>query len=330
MQVHLFHRAPGLGFYSIEEVFRALEPELSKECSITNKVVPLPGLNTKSIMRNLHYASENIGQINHITGHVHYLAMGLRKNVVLTIHDTHSSFKGGTLKVQLKKLLLYWLPAQFTCQITVISNQTKSELESLIGHKHKITVIPNPHSPELRYTPKPFAKEKPTILHIGSTPNKNLSRTIQALKGLHCRLIIIGRPTKDEEQELSEARIEYEKYSNLPYSEVIKFYEETDIVSFASTYEGFGMPILEGQVIGRPIVTSQLSPMREISGGAAALVDPFDVHSIREGFNRIITSESFRHQIVSEGVNNVKRFHPKAIAQSYLRVYREVLASEAI
>ena len=57
----------------------------------------------------------------------------------------------------------------------------------------------------------------------------------------------------------------------------------TDILSFVSTYEGFGMPIVEANAIGRVVVTSNVLSMPEVAGNAAHLVDPFDVNSIREG-----------------------------------------------
>ena len=61
-------------------------------------------------------------------------------------------------------------------------------------------MIPNPVSGKITYLAKPFNQGKPDLLFIGFTPNKNLQRTIEALKGLSCRLTIVGPiPTSDQQ-----------------------------------------------------------------------------------------------------------------------------------
>lgn len=327
MKVHLFHRAPGPGFHSIEAIFTTLEPQLAQHCEVANFHVPRPEFSPSALLANIRYASRHVGQVNHITGHVHYLALGLRKNVVLTVHDTRSSLAGRGYEVLLKKALLYWLPARFVKRITAVSEQTKGELQALLGGAQAIDVVPNPYSPLLTFKPKAFPASKPTVLHLGTTPNKNLARTIQALARIPCRLVIVGRPSPPEQQILDEAAIEYETHSDVPFSRIVELYERCDLVSFVSTYEGFGMPIIEGQVVGRPIVTSNLTPMKEVAGGAAVLVDPDDVRSIRDGFQKVIESESLRAELVSRGARNARRFHPETIARAYLQIYREVLAA---
>ena len=74
-----------------------------------------------------------------------------------------------------------------------------------------------------------------------------------------------------------------------------------------------------------PVITSNISPLREVSGGAAYLADPWSVESIREGILKIINDEDFRAQIVRRGVENAKRFEPRRIAGQYEALYREIL-----
>jgi glycosyltransferase involved in cell wall biosynthesis len=95
-------------------------------------------------------------------------------------------------------------------------------------------------------------------------------------------------------------------------------------VVFASTYEGFGMPIVEANATGRPVVTSNIGPMPEVAGSAACLVDPFDCSSIREGIVRVIGDADYRSHLVAGGFENVKRFQADVIAAQYAAVYREV------
>ena len=98
--------------------------------------------------------------------------------------------------------------------------------------------------------------------------------------------------------------------SGLPFStgeslsdaEVVRAYQECDLVLFASTYEGFGLPIVEAQAVGRPVITSDILSMPEVAGGAARLVDPFSVPAIRGAVLELIpepgtTARAYRSRI---------------------------------
>src|SRR5690606_26142965 len=133
---------------------------------------------------------------------------------------------------------------------------------------NKLQVIHNPLNPNYQYTPKTFDIHKPTILHIGTGWNKNLSRTITALQGIPCHLRILGKVNNEILSQLVQAKIEYSNVYNLTDNEVRQEYVACDIVSFPSMYEGFGMPIIEGQAIGRVVLTSRIEPLIEVSGDA--------------------------------------------------------------
>ena len=74
------------------------------------------------------------------------------------------------------------------------------------------------------------------------------------------------------------------------------------MLTFVSTYEGFGLPILESQATGRPVVTSNVSSMPEVAGDAACLVNPYDADSIREGILRVINDDAYRKDLMGEKV----------------------------
>ena len=69
--------------------------------------------------------------------------------------------------------------------------------------------------------------------------------------------------------------------------ELVEAYRRCDMVVFASLYEGFGLPILEAQAMGRPVITSNFRAMREAAGDGALLVDPYSVEAIRDAVLRI-------------------------------------------
>ena len=105
---------------------------------------------------------------------------------------------------------------------------------------------------------------------------------------------------------------------------MIEHYKNADIISFISTYEGFGLPILEAQSIGRPVITSNISSMPEVAGDGALFADPYDVASIRKGILNLINNETLREDLILKGLNNILRFQPKLIAEQYAELYRNI------
>ena len=176
---------------------------------------------------------------------------------------------------------------------------------------------------------KEFEVEMPTILQIGTMQNKNVVNLAKALRGLRVKLRIIGRLDADQTASLEENEITYDNAFDLTDAEMREEYRKTDIVVFCSTYEGFGLPIIEAQSMQKPVVTSNLSPMTETSGGAAALVDPFDTESIRAGIQMVISDAEYRESLIQAGLQNIERFGPKTVAARYENLYGEILAANS-
>jgi glycosyltransferase involved in cell wall biosynthesis len=288
---------------------------------------PRPSKGILNRVANILWARRNQGDVNHITGDVHYVDYLLKKKTtILTIHDCASLDRSSGLAHWLLWLFWYWLPEKRCAEISVISEFTKS---SLLGHLHcepaKIQVVHDPAPNGFKPSPKPFNTACPVILQVGTGWNKNLGRVAVALKGVPCRLEIVG-PLSDKHTEVLSANgIAYSNHVGLSDEGLLSLYQACDLVVFASLYEGFGLPIIEAQSVGRPVVTSNRCSMPEVAGDAACLVDPESVQSIRDGILKIINDRPFREKLVRKGFENVTRFALEKVAAEYAELYRRLL-----
>lgn len=324
MIVHHFNRGKRPGNYTFEQLFGALRQELLKDISIINHDLPSQLNRLEAVL----WAKKNSGEINHITGDVHFLTYGLpKKNSVLTIHDLgyyNNELKG--LKKHFYKKIWLTDPCKKVDIITVISNFTKLDLlESIKVNEEKIFVVPNPLLPGFRKLPK-ANNLKPVILQVGSGNNKNLSRLIDACVGLDIKLLLVNKLfDKSLSEKLFRSKIDFEQRIDLSFEDLIQAYSDSDILFFASEYEGFGMPIIEAQAIGRPVITSNLSSMPEIAGkDSAYLVNPLKVDDIRNSILELINNSTMVSNLVNHGYENVKRFSIEEVSKQYIEIYKKL------
>ncbi|WP_321480237.1 glycosyltransferase family 1 protein [uncultured Bacteroides sp.] len=326
MEICYFERNEKAGI-SIKNVFLILKNRFKRNYSISEYNVPCFRITPINILKNIFYVyrKRNRGAINHITGDIHYCILGLLgcRNI-LTIHDLGIIDNNTGVKRKIIRFFWYSLPVKLSSSVTCISETTKNRLISEIKcNPNKIYVIYNPINPIYKFTYKPFAKS-PNILHIGTRSNKNLFRVIEAIKGIECSLSIIGDLDEKYVASLKKYHIKYKNKSDISNDEMLEEYINCDIVSFPSTYEGFGLPIIEGQAVGRVVLTSHIEPMLEIANNAAYFVDPYNVESIRDGFLNIINNEALRCDLINKGIINVKRFSLSNISNQYSVLYQKI------
>lgn len=327
MVVTYIFRKTASNYKSIEELFKNVISEIQKHMTTNTFEVAYSGGTPRALLKNI-LSLRGQSEVYHITGDVHYMALALKKHTVLTIHDVNSALYGGVLKNLYVKLFWFWLPALCVKRITVISNFTKLELSKIIPFaKHKIRVIPNPVSKTLKPTAFNFDAGNPHVLLVGTKSNKNIERSIAALKDIPCTVAIIGKLSAAQQQLLLVNTIDFENFFNLSYEAITEQYKRAHLVCFPSIYEGFGMPIVEAQAIGRPVLTSNIGAMVEVAGEGAYLVNPFEVASIRNGILQILNSESLRTELIQKGFENVTRFQTQHIATQYIALYDEIIKS---
>lgn len=180
-----------------------------------------------------------------------------------------------------------------------------------------------------------YGLERPYALFTGSIqPRKNLDRLIAAYARLHAAeplswdLALTGArgwlsdPLYEQVHALGlEERVRFTGY--VPDDDLLALLSGARFFTFPSLFEGFGLPVLEAQSVGVPVMTANNSSLPEIAGDAALLVDPTDVDAIADAMLRLSQDEALRQRLIEAGYENVKRFSWTKAAAETLAVLEE-------
>lgn len=90
--------------------------------------------------------------------------------------------------------------------------------------------------------------------------------------------------------------------------DLLTCYRACKLFVFPSWHEGFGLPALEAMKCGRAVITSNSSSLPEVVGLDDAMFDPFDIASISQKIERVLTDKSFRAQLERHGLERAKAF----------------------
>ena len=145
---------------------------------------------------------------------------------------------------------------------------------------------------------------------------------MQATKGLTVHLSIVAELDAEEIELLSGQS--YEIDSRISFESLQDKYRQADVLMLCSTLEGFGMPIIEAQAMGRVVITSNVSSMPDVAGKGALLVDPLNINFMHSALEKIISDESLRKQLIEYGFENVKRFDKFLVSRQYYKLYKSI------
>lgn len=157
------------------------------------------------------------------------------------------------------------------------------------------------------------------LLYVGTLqPRKNLERLVRAfgkaVDNSSKTRLILGGSTGWSVDKLRKTVDNLGKAVDISFPGYINDGDLPALLSgaagfvFPSLFEGFGLPVLEAQACGTPVLTSTTSSLPEVAGNAAILVDPLDVDAIAGGLRRLLHDDSLRCELVERGLVNVKRF----------------------
>ncbi len=261
--------------------------------------------------------------------------MPLAGKTVATIADLHHFlvFPMRWAQKMYKHISYRWTVRRAT-QLTCISRYTRDEVvRHLRADARKITVIHHGANP----LPPPLFQVAHQIdsnywLAFGHQPYKNVEAAVQALiqRPPPEHLVVIGRGAYIEtvikplarSPGLSD-RVHFPGY--ISREELHGLLLKSLGLLFLSTYEGFGLPVLEAMLAGCPVISSNACSLPEVVGAAAQLVSPHDVPGILRAMQRLVEDDQFRIHQARAGREQAAEFTWKQAAEKTVSVYRRAL-----
>ena len=226
-------------------------------------------------------------------------------------------------------------------KVICISNSTKKDLLDTFGveYEKKLEVIYLATSPQSAAEEINLKKclgiKSPYFLFIGiRRPHKNLEGLLKAF-AFFCKnysdkfnLVITGMRYSDYDEYIKEIDQEIEERviftGFVPDAFLPQLYKESFAFLFPSFYEGFGIPILEAMQYKTPVITSNISSMPEVLGGAGLTVDPNDYRDIALKMNLLVENDVLRNELILKGQKRVQEFSWKKTARQTLEIYNSL------
>lgn len=267
---------------------------------------------------------------------------------VVTVHDiSYEYFPEYFNPLQrLRMRTLIPLSARRAAAVLTVSEYSRQDIIQRYGiEPERVVVTYNGVSPAFRLlSPEEamtatarFGFQRPFILGVGNLqPRKNLERLIRAYARLRtavdCEhdLVLVGQMAwKGHRIQETVERLSIAPFVHLTgyvsEQELVALYNRAALFAYPSTFEGFGLPVLEAMACGAPVLTSNTSSLPEVAGDAAITVDPYDEEAIGDGLRRLLHDEALRTCLRTTGFSQAAKFNWQTAAEQTAAVYARVL-----
>ncbi len=263
---------------------------------------------------------------------------------VITIHDLifleHPELYKPFDRYVYRKKVQYG--ARYANRIIAVSEQTKQDIMRFLDvDESRIRVVYqgchrqfyNRVSREaLQYTRQRFALPGEYLLYVGTIEErKNLLRIVEAINHgkIDCPLVVVGRKTAYFNQ--VKGYIEKNRMNHIHFldqvqvSDLPAIYQGSKGFIYPSSYEGFGIPILEALNSGIPVITSSGGCLEETAGKGGLLIDPNDREQMIDSIRKVLEDSALRDRLVREGGVHALQFREEQTIPALYNVYLECL-----
>jgi glycosyltransferase involved in cell wall biosynthesis len=277
----------------------------------------------------------------------HVLPFGINKSgipSVLTVHDLiflrFPNYYNKVDRILYRSITLH--SCNLATKIIAISHQTKNDLIDLLGiDPEKIEVIYQSCNNQFYQKTDELQKEAVRkkfnlpdqfILSVGTIEQRKNQLAI--LKGvvsekLDIPIVLLGKPTEYKKL-LDEFILESGIRKQLIFlhgtntDELQSIYQMAKIMVYPSLFEGFGLPVLEAQASGCPVITSNISSLPEAGGEGALYIDPNDHEQIGVAIRKLLTDSELENKLILKGNANALLFKDHIVADKLMRLYQSL------
>jgi len=236
--------------------------------------------------------------------------------------------------------------ARSATRIIAVSEQTRQDIVRLLKvDESRIRVVyqgchrqfySRVSSEALQYTRQRFDLPEEYLLYVGTIEErKNLCKIVEALHHgkIDCPLVVVGRKTPYFNQ--VKGYIEKNRINNIQFldqvqvSDLPAIYQGSKGFIYPSSYEGFGIPILEALNSGVPVITSIGGCLEETAGKGGLLIDPMDRDQMIDAIRKVLEDSGLRDRLIREGGAHALRFREEETIPTLYNVYLECLSDGA-
>jgi len=268
---------------------------------------------------------------------------------VVTIHDITYEVnpKWFRPKERLKMRVLTRIAAGRANHIIAVSEATKKDLVNHYGvTPEKISVIHEasgeefvPSSVDEKRIREKYQLKGEFFLFVGSFfSRRNLPVLVEAFQNVvkgnsNAELLLVGQdrsyPPLGLDKLLAKKslgeRVKWVEY--VPEADLVSLYNLATAFVYPSSYEGFGLPLLEAMACGTPVITGNSSSLPEVVGDSGILVDPENVEALASAMLQVLQNPSLRDNLAKRGMERAKHFSWRKAAKETLEVFRGVAES---
>ena len=265
--------------------------------------------------------------------------VGSGQRLVVTVHDLAFMVTPEAFPARWRTMYRLGLRAAVARADALIapSTQTAEDLASRTGiDPSRVRVVAEASSLAFSDSDPPAVAERlglprPYLLFVGTLePRKNLVNLVRAYRkaaegGLAHALVLAGGKgwrTEELDRELAlSGPGTVVVTGRLDAPDLDAVYRGASAFAYVSTYEGFGLPVLEAMERGVPVVTSKTSSLPEVAGDAAVLVDPDSVPALADALRRVLTDEELAGTLSRAGLERAAGFSWERTARLTMEVY---------